>query len=134
MTADELQALLDSSEFHKFLRMRIVEADRAAGRLSVRLPYDEKYARLRDPGDLHGGVVAAVLDVAGTFVSILVAGRPTPTVNMRTDYMRPAIRRDVTARARVLRSGRSVAVVDVELVDDEGTVYAVARGNWSTAQ
>jgi uncharacterized protein (TIGR00369 family) len=117
--------------FHRFLRMEIVAADAAEGTIAIRLPFRDEYSRIPAAGDYHGGIIAALLDVAGTFAASLVAKTPTPTMNLRTDYLRPPVRCDLLATARVLRRGRSAIVADVEIADPSGAIYAVARGTWS---
>jgi uncharacterized protein (TIGR00369 family) len=117
--------------FHRFLRMEIFAADAAKGTISIRLPFREEYARIPETGDYHGGIIAALLDVAGTFAASLIAKTPTPTMNLRTDYLRPPVRCDLVATARVLRAGRSAIVVDVEVAEPSGAVCAIARGTWS---
>jgi uncharacterized protein (TIGR00369 family) len=115
--------------FHGFLRMEIVAADAVKGTIAIRLPFRDEYSRIPESGDYHGGIIAALLDVAGTFAASLVA--KTPTMNLRTDYLRPPVRCDLLATARVLRMGRSAIVADVEIADPSGAVCAVARGTWS---
>jgi uncharacterized protein (TIGR00369 family) len=117
--------------FHRFMRMELVSADVDAGTLALRLPYDASYARIPEQGDYHGGIVTALLDAAGTFAASLKAGRATPTMNLRTDYLRAPRRCALVATARILRAGRTAIVADVEAADEAGTIYAVARGTWS---
>lgn len=119
-----------SGGFHDVLDMAIVSHDKATGTLTLALPYRDRYARLPAVGDYHGGVLAALLDVAGTFCAALAAGGPAATANMRTDYLRPPVKVDLLATARIVRAGRSLIVCDVEATDATGRQYAVARGSW----
>jgi len=128
---DVIRSWLAPAGFHGVLRMDVLDYDEAAQRLRLSLEYRSAYARIPQVGDYHGGVLAAFLDVAGTFVSALAARGVVATTNLRTDYLRPPIRRDLIATARVVRAGRAVIVADIELTDGEGKVYAVARGNWT---
>jgi uncharacterized protein (TIGR00369 family) len=50
---------------------------------------------------------------------------------MRVDYLRPAAGPDMRARARVVRAGRTAAVVDVE-VESGGKLVAVGRCGHAT--
>ena len=43
-------------------------------------------------------------------------------MNLRIDYLRPAIGSHMIASAKVRRSGRTVAVVDVEVIVEEKLV------------
>jgi uncharacterized protein (TIGR00369 family) len=53
-------------------------------------------------------------------------------MNFRTDYLRPAIGDALTAVARVRRAGRTAAIVDIEVVDDEQKLVALGRGTYSS--
>ncbi len=120
-----------SGGFHDVLDMSIEAFDPADGTLTLSLPYKDRYARLPAVGDYHGGVLAAFLDVAGTFCAALAAKGPAATANMRTDYLRPPVKVDLFATARIVRAGRSLIVCDVEATDGDGRKYAVARGSWA---
>ena len=76
--------------------------------------------------------MAAFIDIVGDFALAAMIGRATPTMNLRIDYMRPAIDTDLTGFGRTLRAGKSVAIVDVEIKDKAGRVVAVGRGSYST--
>jgi acyl-coenzyme A thioesterase PaaI-like protein len=58
--------------------------------------------------------------------------RPLPTINFRVDYLRPAVNTALTVTARVSRSGRSVGVVDVDVLDSAQNVVAIGRAAYST--
>ena len=45
--------------------------------------------------------------------------------------MRPAIKTDLTAIARVRQAGRKVGVVDVDVQDDGGRLIALGRASYS---
>ena len=55
-----------------------------------------------------------------------------PTINLRVDYLRPAIKTSLTTTARVRRAGKSVGVVDIDVFDDQKALVAVGRGTYST--
>ena len=76
--------------------------------------------------------MAALIDVAGDFALIAKLGRAIPTIDLRIDYLRPAIETDLIAKARTLRAGRSIGVVDIELLDNGGRIVAAGRGSYST--
>ena len=54
-------------------------------------------------------------------------------MNFRTDFLRPAIGEALTAVARVRRAGKTAAVVDVEVVDDQGKLVAIGRGAYASS-
>ena len=120
-----------SGGFHDVLAMSVVDFDQDAGVLRLALPFQDRYARLPQVGDYHGGVLSAFLDVAGTFVAALAAGGPVATMNLRIDYLRPAVKCGLVATATIVRAGRSAIVADAEVADDKGRACAIARGTWT---
>jgi len=61
----------------------------------------------------------------------MLVGGGVPTINLRTDYLRPALGEFLTAVARVRRSSRTLAVVDIEVVDDQDRLVALGRGTYA---
>ncbi|MDH4145098.1 MAG: PaaI family thioesterase [Acidimicrobiia bacterium] len=128
-----VQAQLDEAPYHHLVRMLVEEVDREAGRVVLRLPYRNSLQRLDGTLQVHGGPIASVIDTAGTYAVSVLVGHGVPTVNLRVDYLRPAVDTDLVATAVVRRAGRSMAVADVDLHDGDGRLVAVGRGTWSTA-
>ena len=46
--------------------------------------------------------------------------------------MRPAVNTDLHAKGMVRRAGRTLAVADVEIANDDGKMIAIGRGILST--
>ncbi len=129
---DTLRALLAAGAFHGFLGLELVSADTGTREIVLRLPFKPGFERLPGTGQIHGGVVSAVIDIAGDFALIMLLGRPIPTINLRVDYLSTAVDTDLVATARVVRAGRSVGVVDIEIADPDGKPVAAGRGCYST--
>ena len=53
----------------------------------------------------HGGILAALIDLAADFAMIKQTGRGVPTIDMRVDYHRAAMPGDLIARGKVVRFG-----------------------------
>jgi len=96
-------------------------------------------------GTLHGGVISTVLDAVGglTASASLVdraAGRSEEevkemfarvgTIDLRVDYLRPGRGERFAASGRIMRSGRKVAVVRMEMHNDEKVLVAVGTGTY----
>jgi uncharacterized protein (TIGR00369 family) len=128
----EMQRRLSLSPFIAFLNMTILEADPAAQRITMTIPMRPEFERGAGSGQWHGGPLAAVIDTVGDYALIMALGRPLPTVNFRVDYLKPAVTPTLTASATVRRSGKSVGVVDVDLLDARGTLVAIGRATYST--
>lgn len=80
-------------------------------------------------GSLHGGVIATLVDDAGTaaIASADAEGRFGVTTDLNVSYFAAAIEGTVTARAVVLRSGRTMAFVTVDVLDAGGRLLAQGR-------
>lgn len=115
---------------------------RAFGFTDIRLePDGEVTGRMRLSGaserregsnQFHGGPIAAFIDTIADLAVGFAVGGGVPTINLRIDYLKPAMGPALTARARVRRLGRSVAVADVDVFDEKGGLVAIGRGTFGT--
>ena len=133
MNAGEIQAMLDRSPFIKFCNMRVAEVDAERERIVIQMPMRPELERGPGTGQYHGGPIASLIDVAGDFALVIRTRGGLPTINFRVDYLRPATNTALTAIATVRRAGRTVGVVDVDVMDDAGRLVAVGRGCYSMA-
>jgi uncharacterized protein (TIGR00369 family) len=131
LSAEQIQAIFDASPFLGFLRLRAVALDHDAGTLTVSMPMRPEFERRLGTGQFHGGPIAAFIDVVGDFAIGMAVGGGVPTINLRIDYLRPAVGGVLTGTGRVRRAGRTVALVDVEVYDEQQSLVAVGRGTYS---
>jgi uncharacterized protein (TIGR00369 family) len=135
MTADIaglLRGKLAEGSFQNFLRLELLDHDAATGAVTLRARWRPEFERGPGTRQWHGGPIAALIDIAGDFALIAKLGRGIPTIDLRIDYLRPAIDTDLIAKARTLRAGRSIGVVDIEVYDKDGRMVAAGRGSYST--
>lgn len=118
--------------FHELLRPEAVSADPHNGVVVIALRYRDELRGSRDAKFYHGGVIATLIDLAGHAAVAVRIGRSAPTIDLRIDYLRPADGSDLTATARLIKAGRSVARADVTVTDAQGREIAVGRGAFST--
>ena len=132
LSAEDIQATFDRSPFISFLGLRVAKVDHDKGTLTVTMPMRPEIERGPGTAQFHGGPIAAFIDCVGDFAVALIVGGGVPTINIRIDYLKPAIGRLVTGTARVRRSGRTVTVVDVDVYDEANALVAVGRGTYSS--
>ena len=132
LTMSDVQAMLDGSPYIRGCGMKVVRLDPKALEIAVQLAMRPEFERRAGTGQWHGGPIAALIDTAGDYALALHAGGPVPTINFRTDYLRPAVDTSLTATGRVRRAGRTVGVVDIDVTDDDGRLVAVGRGSYGT--
>ena len=124
-----------------YIRYLGIGFDRRGDELTAVMPFDDKLVGNPFLPAIHGGVTAAFLEVAAIIElswSILwdkmESGRLDPsglspetlprlpkTIDFTVDYLRSGLPRDAYARARVTRSGRRYASVQVEAWQDNRT-------------
>ena len=132
LSKERLQAGLGRSPFIAFLGLEVTATDPEKGEIAMRLTMRPEFERGPGTKQWHGGPIAAVIDTVGDYALVMTLGRPLPTIKFRVDYLRPAIDTDLTAIARVRRSGKSVGVVDVDVLDDKQNLVAIGRATYST--
>jgi len=132
LSAQDIQDIFDQSTFIATLGLEVLSADTASSELSVRMPLAPSFERRPGTKQFHGGPIAAFVDVIGDFAIGMMVGGGVPTMNIRIDYLKPAVGDALTGTARVRRAGRTVAVVDIDVVDDKGSLVAMGRGTYSS--
>jgi uncharacterized protein (TIGR00369 family) len=132
ITLEQLQAMLDGSPFIHLLRMRLLSFDREKLKITIEMPLAPEFERHPGTRQFHGGAIASLIDVAGDFALVLQVGGGVPTINMRVDYLRPAIGR-LIAEANARRAGRTIGVVDVDVIDEERRLVAIGRASYAMA-
>lgn len=119
--------------FHRLLGVRVTEAADGFGKMEFDFrPELVGNYRLRV---LHGGVIAAVLDAVGSVAVLSGFTSDDPpsglgTVDMRTDYLRPARGEHFVATGEVVRPGRSIAVTRLELRNEKNELLAIGTATY----
>ena len=122
MTPDDLAALLATMPFALGLGIVLEQAsaDETVGRL------DWTAERTTAGGAMHGGALMALADTVGAVCAYLglPPGAGTATTSSSTSLLRGVRDGHVRATARPLHRGRSLVVVQTQLVDAEGRLVA----------
>ena len=119
----EITEYFNSSPFRELLDIEVTEA--ADGHADGRLDLSAKHSSSPTGMVAQGGVQFTLADTLGGAAAVSVEGRPTPTIDMRIDYLSPATT-DLVGEADVVRySSTAVAEVYVEDVDGKPVARAV---------
>src|SRR5262249_37206763 len=132
LLASEIQAIFDRSPFIGWLGLKVVSVDHERQEITVRMNMRPELERRPGTQQFHGGPIAAFVDVVGDFAIGMMLGGGVPTMNFRTDYLRPVIGSAIIAVARVRRAGKTASVVDVEVLDDQARLVALGRGTYAS--
>ena len=77
-------------------------------------------------GNIQGGFISAMIDGAAS--TALLAQLPddhfAPTIEMKTNFLRPIPVGRVYGRGRVVHRGKSIAFLEASLHDADGTLLA----------
>ena len=131
----------ESIVFNQVLGLKITSLlpESVAGRINMRheLIGHHKYNRV------HGGVISAALDAIGSLAVMTAIGArhmnesvthrlqrfdKLGTIDLRIDYLRPAIGDFFTMKAEVLRLGSRVASTRMEFHGPDGKLLAAGSG------
>src|SRR5881628_1301828 len=131
MTVERLQQLISRGPFNQWLNFTIMKI--AADGIELKAKWREEWVVNPDRRYTHGGILAAIVDVAADYAIAARLGRPVPTIDLRVDYHKAAMPGDITAKARVVRMGGQFSTAEAYLYDKEGALVASGRGTYLTA-
>ena len=119
-----LREIFGRIPYVRLLGMEFLGAARGEARVALELR-DEL---TRNEGLMHGGAVASLMDTASAFavMSLLEPGQSTVTIDLMIHFLRPVLRGRIEARARVLRAGRRIATLSIDVTDETGKLTATA--------
>ena len=85
-------------------------------------------------GTLHGGILCDVADAAMgiAYVARLEHGESFTPLELKINFLKPVRRGRLRAEARVVKGGRTVGLVECDVVDAEGSLVARASSTCMT--
>jgi uncharacterized protein (TIGR00369 family) len=92
-------------------------------------------ARHANPmGTLHGGILADLADAAMgmAYASTLDEGEAFTTLELKINFLRPVWDARLTATGTVKQGGRTVGLVECDVVDEDGRLIAHASSTCMT--
>ena len=130
LSAEQIQARFDSSPFISELDLQVQSLDYDTMELTVLMPLNSSMERRAGTKQFHGGPIASFIDTIGDYAVGMMVGGGVPTINIRIDYLKPAVGDALTATARARRMGRSVAIADIDVFDEKDALVAIGRGTY----
>ena len=132
VTIEKLQQLITRGPFNRWLNFTLLKAGDEGVEMTA--AWREEWIVNPDRRYTHGGVLAAIIDVAADYAIAARIGRPVPTIDLRVDYHKAAMPGDILAKARVVRLGGQYSTAEASLYDSEGSLVASGRGTYFTAE
>ena len=141
MDSDKETVLRDMLEeripFNKVLGLRLVTFDE--GNACLRMDHRSELVGNYVTKVLHGGVISALLDVAGGAAIMATHLEDSllyglATVDLRVDFLRPGAGHHFLAKGEVMRSGRVLTTTRMELLNDTGVLIAIGTAVYRISQ
>ena len=110
--------------YARFLGLQLGEVRR--GEVSIHLDIRDELKQ--NQGVVHGGAIASLIDTASAF-AVLTQIDPeerVTTTDLTIHYLRPAITGRIVATARIVRGGRRLFVLSVDVHDSANALVATA--------
>ena len=114
-TLTRIRAINETALFNRWLGIEVVSA--VEGRVEIAIPWRPEAGQYA--GFLHAGVIGALIDTACGFAAATMVGRVLAS-HYAVNCLRPAVGDRFTARARVVKPGRTQVFTACELFARSG--------------
>ncbi len=110
--------------------MRMVEAE--AGRVTFELDVGPQHSS--PPGTLHGGILCDLADAAMGCANLtrLEPDELFTTVELKINFLKPVWEGKLTAVGSVIKGGRTIALTECHVTDEDGSLVAYATSTCMT--
>ena len=132
MTIERVQTMITRAPYHQWLGLK-VNAIHDDG-IELTATWREEWVVNPERRYTHGGVLAALIDLAADWAMIKTLGRPVPTIDLRIDFHSPAMPGDLTCRGKVVKVGSQFSSSESFVFDTSGKLLASGRGTYFTAR
>ena len=132
MTIERVQTMITRAPYHQWLGLK-VSAIHEDG-IELTATWREEWVVNPERRYTHGGVLAALVDLAADWAMIKKLGRPVPTIDLRVDFHNPAMPGDLKCRGKIVKVGNQFSSSESFVFDTSGTLLASGRGTYFTAQ
>ncbi len=107
------------------IKLTSLEEGHAEGEIEIQ-PH-----HLNPGGGLHGGLLFSIADTIGGFATRTLDVLPT-TLSSNMNFLRPTKgTRVLTAKADVIKRGKNISVVRIDLFNENGVLVASGASNYS---
>ena len=131
VTPQRVQQLITSAPFHQWLGLEVIAVHPDS--IELKATWREEWIVNPERRYTHGGVLAALIDLAADYALVSRTGRGVPTIDIRVDYHSPAMPGDLTLRGNVIKWGSQFSVAEAQIFDQQGKLLASGRGTYLTA-
>ena len=130
LTLEQVQALVTRAPFHQWLGLTVLAVGDDS--VEIRAKWREEWVVSVERRFTHGGILAALIDLAADWAMVKQTGRGVPTIDMRVDYHRAAMPGSLIARAAVIKIGGTLATAEARIFDECDELIASGRALFFT--
>jgi len=101
------------------------------GICNIHLDIEPQHTQFQN--NVHGGVIASLIDhcAGGAAMSLAPQGKAVVTADMHVNFLRPGQAPRLRALGRVVKNGRNLIVVQVEVFNNNGQMCALGTLNFA---
>lgn len=132
VNVQSVQEMLLRAPYHQWLGLSVLELDESG--IDIRATWREEWVVNVDRRYTHGGVLAALVDLAADWALVKRTGRGVPTLDLRVDYHAAAMPGDLIAKGRVIKAGGTISTAEAHVYDLEDKLLASGRGTYFSAK
>ena len=114
----------------KLLGLNLIEPGK--GQAIVEFEADERFAN--PMGTLHGGILCDIADAAMgiAYASTLEDGESFTTLELKINFLKPVWKARLRAEGHIVKRGKTVGMVECDVVDETGSLVARASSTCLT--
>lgn len=131
LSLEKVQALVGRAPYHQWLGIKVLAVHPDG--IELKATWREEWVVNPERRYTHGGILAALVDLAADYALVGRTGRGVPTIDMRVDYHAAAMPGDLTLRGKVVKWGSQFSVAEAQIFDQQGKLLASGRGTYLTA-
>jgi uncharacterized protein (TIGR00369 family) len=130
ITVESVQRLISRAPFHQWLGIKVTALTDDSIELTAE--WREEWVVNPDRRYTHGGILAALIDLAADWAMVKRNGRGVPTIDLRVDYHSAAMPGVLRVKGRVIKAGGQLSTAEAEVYDAGGKLLASGRGTYLT--
>ena len=128
---EKAQASITRGPYHQWLGLKVIAVHDDG--IEVKATWREEWVVNPERRYTHGGILAALVDLAADWAMFKKLGRAVPTIDLRVDYHAAAMPGDLTAKGKIVRQGGQFSCAEASVFDKDGKLLASGRGTYFTA-
>jgi uncharacterized protein (TIGR00369 family) len=131
LAPEQVTAMIRRGPYHQWLGLEVTAVHEDG--IELKATWREEWVVNPDRRYTHGGIVAALVDLAADWAMVAKTGRGVPTIDLRVDFHAAAMPGDLIAKGKVVRMGGQFSTAEAQVFDATGKLLASGRGTYFTA-